>query len=66
MANCGLPLTPTKVKLKVAEMTKEKIIPFKNGVFGHTWMIWIRNRHLEFTLRAPQGLVSEHRNPNIP
>ena len=32
MADCGLLLTSTQVKLKVEQITQKKITPFKNGV----------------------------------
>ena len=56
MAKCGLFIAPTQVKIKVAQMTEERVISFKNGIPGPTWMKWFLNRHPELTLRTSQGL----------
>ena len=32
MVDCGLSLTPTKVKIKVGQMIEERVTPFKNGI----------------------------------
>ena len=32
MASCGLPLTPTQIKIKVGQMIQDRITPFKNGI----------------------------------
>ena len=37
-------------------MTQTKVIPFKNGMPGKTWLKWFRNRHHDLVLRVPQGL----------
>ena len=32
------PMTPMQVKSKVAEITEERVTPFKNGFSGKSWM----------------------------
>ena len=39
MADC-VPLTLIQVKLKVRQITQEKIIPFKNKILEKTCMMW--------------------------
>ena len=49
-------MTPTQLKNKVAEITQDRITPFKDGIPGQSWMRWFRARHPELVLRMPQGL----------
>ena len=67
MADLGLPLTPTQLKIKVGEITQQKNIPFKNRIIGGRWMMWLRQKHLDLTLRTPQELDQKRAralNPN--
>ena len=56
MCNRGLGLSPTQLKMKVYEITKDKWTPFKNGILGDGWMRWWKRRHPELTLRTSQAL----------
>jgi hypothetical protein len=49
---------PSALKMKVYEITKNRWTPFKDGIPGGGWMRWFKQRHLELTLRAAQGLES--------
>ena len=57
-------MTPTQLKAKVAEITQDKVTPFKNGVPGYSLVKWFRLRHPHLVLRVPQGL--NHRSPCKP
>ena len=57
MANKGHPLTPTELKLKVAQLTQTRRTPFKNGVPGKGWLKWWKKRHPDLAIQSPQGLV---------
>ena len=48
----GYGLSPSALKMKVYEITKNMWIPFKDGILGSGWMRWFKERHPEFTLRA--------------
>ena len=52
----GHPITPSQLKSKVAEITQLKIIPFKNGIPGDSWVKCFRDKHPDLVLRVPQGL----------
>jgi hypothetical protein len=54
MCDRGYGLSPTQLKMKVYEITKNRWTPFKNGIPGGGWMRWWRHRHPELTLRASQ------------
>ena len=41
MTKNGLPLTHTQVKIKVEEMTQEKIISFINEISRASWRKWL-------------------------
>ena len=56
MVRISCPLNPTQLKLKVAEMTQTRMIPFRNGIPGKSWIRWFKNRHPELVLRSPQPL----------
>ena len=56
MVNWGHPMTPLQLKNKVAEITQDRITPFKNGQPGKSWVKWFRIRHPHLVLRMPQGL----------
>ena len=56
MLHWGHPMTPTQLKIKVAEIKEDRITPFKDGIPGQSWMRWFRTRHLKLVLRMPQGL----------
>ena len=49
-------LTPTALKLKVYDITKDRPTPFRDGIPGGGWMRWWRHRHPELTLRVSQAL----------
>jgi hypothetical protein len=49
-------LSPTQLKMKVYEITKNRWTPFKHGIHGSGWMRWWRHRHPELTLRGSQVL----------
>ena len=57
MANKGHPLTPTELKLKVAQLTQTRRTPFKNGIPGKGWLKWWKKRHPDLAIQSPQGLV---------
>ena len=44
------------LKLKVAEIYKDKITPFKEIIFGDLWFYWFKKRHLHLVMRVLQGL----------
>ena len=56
MCDRGYGLSPTQLKMKVYEITKNRWTPFKNGILGGGWMRWFKRRHPELTLRASQVL----------
>jgi hypothetical protein len=56
MCNRGLGLSPTQLKMKVYEITKDKWTPFKNGIPGGGRMTWWRRRHPKLSLRTSQAL----------
>ena len=56
MCNQGLGLSPLDLKLKVAEITRSRSPPFKDGIPGDGWYRWFQKRHPELTLRAAQVL----------
>ena len=43
MIALGHPLNPSQLKLKVAEITQERVTPFKNGIPGESWLKWFIN-----------------------
>jgi hypothetical protein len=56
MYNRGLGLSPTQLKMKVYEITRNRWTPFKNGIPGGGWMCWWKRRHPELSLRSSQAL----------
>lgn len=58
MCDMGCGLSPSALKMKVYEITKHRLTPFRDGIPGRGWMRWFRFRHPELTLRAAQGLES--------
>ena len=54
MVHWGHPMTPTHLRNKVAEITQERVTPFKNGILGDSWLKWFRRRHSHLGLRVPQ------------
>jgi hypothetical protein len=56
MVRRGYALTPTQLRVKLAQLTQTRITPFTNGVPGISWLKWFKKRHLEFSLRQPQGI----------
>ena len=56
MVDWGHPMTPNQLKSKVAEITQNRVTPFKNGIPGESWLKWFRRRHPNLVLRVPQGL----------
>lgn len=56
MCEMGQGLTPTALKLKVYDITKDRVTPFRDGIPGGGWMRWWRHRHPELTLRVSQAL----------
>ena len=56
MCEMGQGLTPTALKLKVYDITKDRPTPFCDGIPGGGWMRWWRHRHLELILRVSQAL----------
>ena len=63
MVHWGHPMTPIQVKSKVAEITQERVTPFKNGFSGESWLHWFRARHPELVLRVPQPL--DHKRARV-
>ena len=59
MVKWGHPMTPTELKANVAEITQDRVTPFKNGVRGYSWVKSFRLRHPHLVLRVLQGL--DHR-----
>ena len=55
MAECGLPLIPSQIKIKVGQMTQGRMTSFKNGIPGASWWKWFRRRHPELSMRTLQG-----------
>ena len=49
-------LSPTKLKLKVAEITQQRETPFINGIPGASWLKLFKKRHPKFILRMSKGL----------
>jgi hypothetical protein len=39
-------LSPSALKMKVYEITKNRWTPFKDGIPGGGWMRWFKQRHL--------------------
>lgn len=58
MCDRGYGLSPSALKMKVYEITKNRVTPFKDGIPGGGWMRWFKHRHPELTIRASQGLES--------
>lgn len=58
MCDLGFGLSPSALKMKVYEITKNRFTPFRDGIPGGGWMRWFRHRHPELTVRAAQGLES--------
>ena len=56
MARLAHPLTPTDLKLKVAEICQTRHTPFKDGIPGRSWLYWFQKRHPQLVLRQAQGL----------
>jgi hypothetical protein len=56
MVRWGHGLSPTKLKLKVAEITQQRETPFTNGIPGASWLKLFKRRHPEFILRIFEGL----------
>ena len=56
MIALGHPLNQSQLKLKVAEITQERVTPFKNGIPGESWLKRFKNRHPQFITRVAQGL----------
>ena len=67
IVDCRLFLVPTQVKIKVGQMTQDRMAPFKNGIPSASWWKWFRLRHPELTLRTFQRLEQSRArglNPN--
>lgn len=58
MCDMGFGLSPSALKMKVYEITKNRWTPFRDGILGGGWMRWFRHCHPELTVRAAQGLES--------
>lgn len=58
MCDRGLGLTPALLKLKVYEITRTRVTPFKNGIPGDGWLRWFKRRHLELALWVAEALSS--------
>jgi hypothetical protein len=56
MCERGLGVTPLALKLKVYDITKNRDIPFKNGLPGDGWLRCFRHRHPKLTLRVAHAL----------
>ena len=56
MCDLGYGLSPTALRLKVSEITKDSWTLFKHGIPGKGWMKWWRRRHLELTIRVAEAL----------
>lgn len=46
----------TQLKLKVAEITQNRVIPFSGGVHGRSWLRWFKIRHPTLSVWVAQGL----------
>jgi len=60
MQDWAHPISILELRKKVAEITLERWTLFKDGIPGHKWLKWFRNRHLELTLKFAQGLEEVH------
>ena len=49
-------MIPTQLKNKVAQVTQDRLIPFKDGIPGRSLVKWFRLRHPELVLKVSQGL----------
>ena len=58
MCDRGLGLTPALLKLKIYEITRTRVTPFKNGIPGDGWLRWFKRRHPELELRVAEALSS--------
>ena len=56
MARLAHPLTPTDLKLKVAEICQTRHTPLKDGIPGRSWLYWFQKRHIQLVLKQAQGL----------
>ena len=56
MQEYGLPLSMDQLHFKVAEMTQQRVTPFRDGILGNGWLKWFKKRHPNLTLRQSQGL----------
>ena len=58
MCDRGYGLSPSALRMKVYEITKNRWTSFKDGIPGGGWMRWFKRRHPELTIKASQGLES--------
>lgn len=56
MQEYGLPLSMDQLRLKVAEMTQQRVTPFRDCIPGNGWLKWFKKRHPNLSLRQSQGL----------
>ena len=54
MARLAHPLTPTNLKLKVAEICQTRHTSFKDGIPRRSWLYWFQKRHPQLVLRQAQ------------
>ena len=67
MAECGLYVIPSQIKVKFGQMIQGRMTRFKNGIPGALWWKWFRHRHPKLSIRTPQGLEqgrARRLNPN--
>ena len=62
MCERGLGLSPIALKMKVFEITKDRVTPFKNGIPGDGWLRWFKHRHPDLTMRVSQALEASRAN----
>ena len=57
------PLSPSDLKLKIAEMCQQRESPFKDGIPGRSWLKLFKKRHLHLVMRILQGFdINRERN----
>ena len=56
MIRLAHPLSVEDLKMKVAEICQQMIIPFRDGIPSKSWLKWFKKRHSTLVMRTPQGL----------
>jgi hypothetical protein len=53
-------VTLTQLQFKVAKITQEKIISFKNVILGWGWLQCFKKQNPNLSLQIAQGLKTKH------